>query len=295
MSSSQVLSEAMKKINYNNLHETIFTYDPNEDESVTEEGKRRALDANKVGHLAPDAPKVPNLALTMQRVFNKNALREAKKRLVSEAKGEKYTYADSQRRPISRKRAKLLKKYESAVDERVVVFNQMTARVTEAVAATAVERPRPPKNDLLAKIAEITRRISIMQAKAIEDELIKAPVKDSDDEENDKLEGEVKPPVFDLSVAIHELTEASIVYAPDENRVECRIVMPLHVLDSESERQARRILNRAVEDFKAAVVDIVLNPDGEHVARKVEVRDGSVKRPAVDGQTGDAVKSSSKV
>ena len=291
MSSTQVLNEAMKKINFNNLHETIFTYDPNE-EPDPEAARRRALDANKVGHLAPDAPKLPTVGLSLQRVFNKNALREAKRsRRAAATDADGYTYADSQRRERLTKtaRRRKLPSYEAAVDQRATIFNQLTSRGAELVTAS-VTAARPGKADLLAKISEITSRIAIMQAEALRDVLHEQPTaaEAAAAEKSETAVVEFKPTAFDLAMAIQQLVEAKITYEPDVDRVDCNIVLPLHLLGTKSERLTRRILNKAVEDFKVALIEIVLNPEEEHATK-------TVRQPAVSRSTDSGRGSSLKV
>jgi hypothetical protein len=255
MSSTQILKEALSKIDYTNLRENLFAID-----AESQAAERDAyLNANKVGHLAPDAPKIPDVAVNIQRVLNKGALKEIKRTTGggSKKKSDSYSYEDSQRR-LTRKHSKY-----QAID-RTVIFNQMTSRVSEAVSASVVSPVataskayvKENKLDLLARITEMTNRIMLMQEEANENVTI-VPVKAAEPEV------ELEPEKPDLSVVIHDLVEISIEYHRDMDQILCGFKIPIHILEARSERDARRIVNRAAEEFKFTIVHLVTNPGGE--------------------------------
>jgi hypothetical protein len=262
MSSTQILNEALAKIDYTNLRESMFAFDAAELEAEN----AAYIHANKVGHLAPDAPKVPPVAENLQRVFNKNAVREVKRAAKKQKKADasSYTYEDSQRK-LTRKQSKY-----QAID-RTVIYNQMTSRPSEAVTAsvTVTATPRPPlvkenKFDLLARITEITNRIMAMQEEATE-EIKLVPV-----QAQVEPQPEAEEPKPDLSVTIHELVEVEIDYQSEGDKVLCGVKMPLSMLQVKTERDARRIINKSFEEFKLAIVELVMNPAGEEKTPKTE-------------------------
>lgn len=225
--------EELKKVDFTNLHETIFTIGP--DESVADDTSY--LNANKIGHLVPEAPKLENLDdlslkfYKLVRRSNRNKLRYGNAPTGLHRRSKiTYSYEDSQRKLTSEQTT-----YQ-AID-RTVVFNQLTTNVLEA-ATTSL----PPINFTSTNtsttnlVSTSSGRSRVVDHEVIFDkinELANKKVKTfREQEQTDKadLKNEViiTDPVEDLNQGLRP----SINLSKETNQVEVNLNIPYNLMSA---------------------------------------------------------------
>ena len=251
---NSLLDEELKKTDFTNLHETIFAYDPATDSETTTD----YLDANKIGHMVQQAPKIDQLSIKFLKFLQKGSKTSSRPRYYRQTKPSHsvYSYEQSQR---------TLNPDQStfqAVD-RTVIYNKFTSNAVEAATASVsfttashASKVAREKNALFDKLADLAnKKIRVHQTAAVH-EAAAAPES-------------AKYPVFNLPEDLDTLVQSTRVISLELNKVEVNLKLPWHILSAKSDQETNQIIDMAVEEFKTSICNSGLKREQKNKRRLV--------------------------
>ena len=230
---NSLLEEELKKTNFKNLHESIFTYDPTQ-----EDGNTDYLHANKIGHMVQEMPKIDNLSMNFYKFLKQRERRNRQKS--ASASGKTYTYEQSQRKLTNEQST-----YQAVDVDRTVIFNKFTSSVIEAASlrnssSANLEQINnkhfKDKDLLLAKIVEITNKKIRVHFKKDEEEI---------EISNDEIE---------LIENLNDVIKAITKINTTRSEVTIEISMPISVIKFKNVQNRNEIITNAIEDFKMSIL-----------------------------------------
>jgi hypothetical protein len=258
---STLYEEELKKINFENLHETIFTIDPNNEQENS--ANDDYLHANKVGHLVQEAPKIDSLSVNFYKFLNKRQVKQALQEQQEKKASTKssissssvYSYEQSQRKLTDEQTT-----YQ-AVD-RTIIFNKFTSNViqaatlstTKTTTTTTSTTTSTPLNEndkpdsLLEKIVDLTNKkikIRLQNKKDQEENAIKESPESQEQNQDFELYEDLENNPIKTTAKFMTL----------KKEIEISINFHFSCIPSKYSHYRNQIVIKALEDFKHFILN----------------------------------------